>query len=351
MSARPQFSVVTACHQTAPYLPMALDSIAKQKFCDFEAICYVEESTDSSMEICREYAAHDARFRVVSAPKSGAVSSTRNYGIGHAHGDYLVFLDGDDWLADDMLERIAQSLTESGEVDVMAFSMSSTTTDKVDWNRSSSWITNFRPEDEHVVFTGLDAIRKAGRNGGSMHNYTVMCVYRTTFLRECSLLQKPGRIMEDFEWTPRVWYHAKRFAYVHRSFYAYRRRPGSLTTEASSRAVSHLAEHFNTLAQFASECRPPQDIMAIWSNQWLSVLYWFLFHPVTSRKVSDRDRREAIRALFAGGGKDRFLAIAAHATKPKRIAAKFLLLAAHGWVLPAKIFFWCLYYPLAARRR
>jgi hypothetical protein len=115
--------------------------------------------------------------------------------------------------------------------------------------------------------------------------------------------------------------------------------------------VSHLAEHFNTLAQFASECRPPQDIMAIWSNQWLSVLYWFLFHPVTSRKVSDRDRREAIRALFAGGGESGFRAIAAHATKPKRIAAKFLLLAAHGWVLPAKIFFWCLYYPLAARRR
>ena len=350
MSVYPRFSVVTACHQTAPYLPMALDSVAKQKFCDFEAICYVEESTDSSMDICREYAAHDARFRVVSAPKSGAVSSTRNYGIEHAQGDYLVFLDGDDWLADDMLERIAQSLKESGEVDVMAFAMSSTTTNKVDWNRSSSWITNFRPADEHVVFTGFDAIRKAGRNGGSMHNYTVMCVYRTEFLHQHGLLQKPGRVMEDFEWTPRVWYRAKRFTYVHKSLYAYRRRPGSLTTEASSRAVLHLAEHFNSLASFAAENSPPQDILSIWSNQWLSVLFWFLYHPVTSRKVSDKDRSEAICALFKNSGRERFLVIASHASRPKRIAAKFLLLAARGWILPAKIFFRWLYYPLVMHR-
>ena len=350
MSPSPRFSIVIACFQTEPYLKKALDSFASQSFHDFEAICYVEESTDGSLTICNKYAACDTRFTLVSAPKSGAVSSTRNFGVEHARGDYLVFLDGDDWLADDMLGELSNRLSECGDVDVMAFAMTSTTKDEVEWDRGSGWITNFRPEDEHTVFTGLDAIRKAGRNGGSMHNYTVMCVYRTTFLRECSLLQKPGRIMEDFEWTPRVWYHAKRFAYVHRSFYAYRRRPGSLTTEASSRAVSHLAEHFNTLAQFASECRPPQDIMAIWSNQWLSVLYWFLFHPVTSRKVSDRDRREAIRALFAGGGKDRFLAIATHASKPKRIAAKFLLLAVHGWILPARLFFRCLYYPLAAHR-
>jgi len=351
MSPSPRFSIVIAGFQTEPYLKKALDSVASQRFRDFEAICYVEESTDGSLDICKEYAARDTRFTVVSSPKSGAVSSTRNYGIEHAHGDYLVFLDGDDWLAADMLERIYERLSKCGDVDVMAFAMSSTTNDYVEWDRSSDWTTNFRPDDEQSVFSGFDAIRKAGRNGGSMHNYTVMCVYRTEFLREYGLLQKPGRVMEDFEWTPRVWYHARRFAYVHRSFYAYRRRPGSLTTEASSRAVIHLAEHFNSLAFFAAEISPPQDILSIWSNQWLSVLFWFLFHPVTSRKVPDKDRREAIRTLFENSGKDRFLAIATHASKPKRIAAKFLLLAARGWMLPAKVFFRWLYYPMVSRRK
>ena len=351
MNPSPRFSIAIACFQTEPYLNKALDSVAHQTFRDFEAICYVEESTDGSLGICKEFAARDARFRTVSAPKSGAVSSTRNFGIEHARGDYLVFLDGDDWLSADMLEAISGRLSECGDVDVMAFAMTSTSENEVAWDKSSAWITNFRPTDEHAVFTGLDAIRKAGRNGGSMHNYTVMCVYRTTFLRGHALFQKPGRVMEDFEWTPRVWYHAQRFAYVHRSFYAYRRRPGSLTTEASSRAVKHLAEHFNSLALFAIENSPPQDILSTWSNQWLAVLFWFLFHPVTSRKVSDKDRREAIRTLFENSGKDRFLAIASHASKPKRIAAKFLLLAARGWMLPAKVFFRWLYYPLVMRRR
>ena len=90
MINNPKFTIILSGHQTAPYLPKALNSIVAQTFKDFEVICHVEEPTDDSLAICRARAQTDARFKVVSAPKSGAVATTRNYGIDHATGEYLI---------------------------------------------------------------------------------------------------------------------------------------------------------------------------------------------------------------------------------------------------------------------
>ena len=86
MNDRPRFTIVLAGYQTEPYLQKALDSVANQTFRDFEVICYVEECTDRSLEICRAMAERDPRFEVATGPKSGSGGATRNYGIDHASG-------------------------------------------------------------------------------------------------------------------------------------------------------------------------------------------------------------------------------------------------------------------------
>ena len=62
-----KYTIILAGYQTEPYLLKALESIQNQTFSDFEAICYVEESQDSSLAICQKFAEHDSRFKVVSA--------------------------------------------------------------------------------------------------------------------------------------------------------------------------------------------------------------------------------------------------------------------------------------------
>lgn len=345
----PKFTIILAGHQTAPYLPKALDSIARQTFTDFEAICYVEESTDNSLEICRVQAEKDSRFKVVSAPKSGAVATTRNYGIDHATGEYLVVVDGDDWIVPNMLERLAAKLNQVGEVDVLAFVAVSTETENVDLPDAPR-ITNFRTSDSDGAFTGLDAIRRTGRNGGSMHNFTWLNTYRTSFLRENGIRQTDGLLMEDMESTPRIWFAAKQFAYLDEVLYVYRRRPKSLTTESSPRIVTHIARQVRSLLSFETKQKIPADIKKIWSNQWLSVLYWFMFHPVSSRKISDSDRKSALDILFKDGGRKLFIRLTEQASLPKRIALPLILLASAGFQLPAKLFFRQLYYPLLSIR-
>ena len=349
MNSTPLFTIILAGYQTEPYLQKALDSIANQTFRDFEAICYVEESTDRSLEMCRAMADRDPRFIAATGKKSGGVGATRNYGIDHASGEYLVVLDGDDWLAEDMLEKLADKLEKTGHIDLLSFAAVSTETEDVD-PASAPKLTNFSAADQDGVFTGQDAIRRTGRNGGQFRAYTVLNACRTAFLREHRLYQKLG-VMEDFEWTPRVWYCAETMAYLDEVFYFYRRRANSLTTEASSRAVHDLTGHIRSLLTFAASEPVPDDILTIWSNQWVSVLYWFMFHPVTSGKVSDADRKRALDNLLSGEGRAQFLDLLSRASRPKRLARPLILLAAKGIQFPAKVFFRRFYYPLIERRR
>ncbi len=347
---KPLFSIILAGYQTEPYLQKALNSIANQTLRDFEAICYVEESTDRSLEICQAMAQKDPRFIVATGPKSGGVGTTRNYGIDHASGKYLVVLDGDDWLREDMLEKLADKLKQTGTVDVLSFAAVSTKTENVDPS-SAPKLTNFFSGDQKGVFSGQDAIRRAGRNGGQFHAFTVLSIYRTEFLREHRLYQQLG-VMEDFEWTPRVWFHAKKMAYLDEVFYYYRRRANSLTTEASSRIIYDLTGTvLPSLFDFAESKMIPEDILAIWSNQWISVFYWFLFHPVSSKKISDTDRKQVLSNLFAGNGKEQFLRILSHASFPKRLARPLILLTAKGHPFLAKVFFRRIYYPMIEQRR
>ena len=156
--------------------------------------------------------------------------------------------------------------------------------------------------------------------------------------------------MEDFEWTPRVWYYAKKMGYLHEVFYFYRRRANSLTTEASSRIIHDLTSHICSLLFFASSEPVPDDILAIWSNQWTSILYWFMFHPVTSRKIADADRKQALDKLLSGESRTQFLKLLSRASRPKRLARPLLFLAAKGFQRPAKVFFRKIYYPMLERR-
>ena len=349
MNGMPMFTVVLLGYQAEPYLQKALDSIANQTFCDFEVICYVEKSTDRSLEICQAMAERDPRFTVATGPKSGSGGHSRNYGMDHASGEYIAFVDGDDWITEDMLEKLAEKLKETGPLDILAFAC--VTTQSEDANPATlPKHTNFSARDTGKVFSGPDAIRRSGRNGGSFFAYSVLNVYRTGFLREHHLHQ-PGGILEDFAWMPRVWYRAKKMAYLDEIFYFYRRRPDSLTTEASPRIIYDLAENvLPTLFEFSESEAIPEDILTIWSNQWISVFYWFMFHPVSSRKISDQDRKRAFDTLFAGNGKKRFLRVLSRASRPKRLARPLVLLAAKGFQFPAKALFRKVYYPMIEQK-
>ena len=348
---KPFYSIILAGYQNEPYLQKSLDSVANQTFPDFEAICYVEESTDRSLEICQNMAKRDSRFIVATGPKSGGVGATRNYGIDHASGEYLVVLDGDDWIMPDMLEKLADKLKQTGPLDVLAFAAVGTDCEEIDLAQAER-ISAFSEADMNDVFTGLDAVRRAGKliqNKNAFHNFTWLNIYRLDFLREHHLYQTT-KIMEDFESTPRIWYHAKRMAYLDEPLYVYRHRPRSLTTEKSFRLLYDLADQTRSLFSFATATPIPDDVLSVWSNQWISFLYLFLFYPTPSSAYSTAEIKQALKILFAGDGLSHFMQVLSHASRMKRMTKPLILLAAKGWLFPAVFFFHRIYYPMSTWR-
>lgn len=93
----PKISVIIPVYNAEKYLRRCLDSLCAQTFTDFEAICINDGSVDSSGEILKQYAANDSRFVVVDKKNAG-VSAARNDGIKRACGEYIHFMDADDFI-------------------------------------------------------------------------------------------------------------------------------------------------------------------------------------------------------------------------------------------------------------
>jgi glycosyltransferase involved in cell wall biosynthesis len=114
------FSIIIPVYNVEPYLQRCVDSALGQDYPDkFEIILVDDGSTDKSGSICDDYAQKDARIRVVHK-ENGGLSSARNAGVKIATGEYIVFLDSDDWIDDDALARLDGVLTKNA-VDVCAF--------------------------------------------------------------------------------------------------------------------------------------------------------------------------------------------------------------------------------------
>ena len=102
----PLISVIIPVYNVENYLRECLDSVLAQTYSNYEVLLIDDGSTDSSFDICCEYCDKDKRFKVYQKENGGA-SSARNYGLDCAAGEYLYFLDSDDYLKPIALEKMA----------------------------------------------------------------------------------------------------------------------------------------------------------------------------------------------------------------------------------------------------
>ena len=111
-----KISVLIPAYNVARYLPKCLDSVLSQTFKDFEVVLVDDGSTDETVNICDAYANKDSRIRVFHQENKG-ISATRELCLLYAKGDYVQFVDGDDWIEKDMLKSMYEkALVENAEI-------------------------------------------------------------------------------------------------------------------------------------------------------------------------------------------------------------------------------------------
>jgi glycosyltransferase involved in cell wall biosynthesis len=131
---KPVFSVVVPIYKVEKYLEKCIESIINQTFTDFELLLVDDGSLDNCPAICDSYAQKDSRIRVIHKTNGGLVSA-RNTGIKEAKGEYICYVDGDDWIHLDLLKNVYENAISKYAPDMVIYGI----------------VKKFRDHDEEIV--------------------------------------------------------------------------------------------------------------------------------------------------------------------------------------------------------
>jgi len=104
-------SIIVPVYNVEKYIHRCIASILSQTFCDFECILVDDCTPDNSGNICNEYSAYDSRIKVIHKLHNEGLPQARKTGFEHSSGDYIQFVDSDDWIEPDMIEKLYQKAT------------------------------------------------------------------------------------------------------------------------------------------------------------------------------------------------------------------------------------------------
>ena len=205
----PKFSIVIPVHNVEKYLKRTLDSVFNQTYQDFEVIVVNDGCTDKSMEIAKKYKA-----KIIDHKQVG-VSEARNIGEKEAKGEYLLFLDSDDYWDKELLEKINKNI--DNKPDLVRFQVR-TVTDKKE-------ITEYK-EEEFKGLNGIDAFSKIV-NFHFIESIWCYAIKREFYEHEKFKFKK-DMIHEDFGLTPLIVIKASKVNSISYIGYNYYRRSGSI---------------------------------------------------------------------------------------------------------------------------
>ncbi len=281
MSNTSLLSIIIPVYNVEAYLRRCLDSVCSQSYCNLEIICVDDGSTDGSLAILREYEAKDTRVHVISK-SNGGVSSARNAGLNAATGEWVTFVDPDDY----MLPGAYQALIAWAEkgVDMVRYGMLviSEAAGLDDDNAGLQRFFDIRPKGIRT----LDCKSMLDTNWA-----VVTTLFRRSVIEAHNIRFQEGMIMaEDQCFYFAYCAHVGRVAYCRKRFYVYARRAGSCMTsthsaqarlESMEQVLKHVLppwQNSGRLKAFASlwtmQCSTMNHFILLWSLYLGQPLEW-----------------------------------------------------------------------------
>ena len=238
-------SIVIPIYQCKWNIDQIMEDIFAQTYQDYEVLLVDDGSTDGSAELCMEYAARDERVRAIPKEHSG-VSETRNAGIAEAKGEYIAFVDSDDWITPDAYAHML-SLARKYDVKLVCggrYDVSGKTGEKT---------LGLCPAREEVI----SAEELAGRIflWDGCDSSACDKLYHRSILENYRFPE--GKVCEDVPVTYKIVLSAEYVAMSDRPFYHYYHRAGSISkTAAITEKTFHFSQHTETIYPYIRENHP-----------------------------------------------------------------------------------------------
>lgn len=222
---KPKLSIIVPVYNVEKYLHRCVESLLSQTLQDIEIILVNDGSPDNCANICDEYLRKDTRVRVIHK-ENGGLSDARNVGIKIASGEYLMFVDSDDFIELDACYEL-YNVASKKFPEILVGGANK----KIGSNEVKMEFTNSTCK---TINTSYDFVKEQ-LTSKTMYMAAWMNIYRTDFIINNNLYFKNGIYHEDEEWTPRVLLTAENIGYSNRIFYNYIIRDNSITNTKNSR--------------------------------------------------------------------------------------------------------------------
>ena len=273
-------SIIVPVYKVEDYIRECLDSILAQTYPDFELILVDDGSPDDCGRICDDYAKGDNRIKVVHKV-NGGISSARNAGLEVAKGEWIMHVDGDDWIEPDMIESLIEAAQITGADmvigDFVKYGPSA------GYNKLPTWSSDKKKSMTNYIAYVMTTI------WGS--------IAKRSLYADHSLKSPDGiSYCEDFHLIVRLCHFANKIVNVHRPFYHYRYRPTSIMSNMNGKTEADEQWVYQDTIRFFKEQGVYEDYRKVMSWRVLKSAQELLLDPAGHKRFMElfNDGREFI---------------------------------------------------------
>jgi glycosyltransferase involved in cell wall biosynthesis len=274
-----RISIIVPVYNVKQYLEECIESLLRQDLDDFEIILVNDGSTDGSGALCNDYSTRYEFIKVIHK-ENGGLSDARNAGLRATTGEYVVFVDSDDYLAHHALKTIAKSINLS-KPDVVFLEATKIFFDGRLVPMGDGYIKN--AIDNRTKQEVLEHLSKLPKFPGSACTKMI----KADLIKQHNLIFEKGLLSEDIDWTVRLLTAAETFAYCPIDYYYYRQgRASSITASVGSKNLQDLLFIIDKWANQDLGYRPFQrEINAFMAYEYVIVLLIYAsLDTITAKK-------------------------------------------------------------------
>lgn len=273
-------SVIVPVYKVEDYIRECIDSILAQTYPDFELILVDDGSPDDCGRICDDYAKGDNRIKVVHKV-NGGLTSARNAGLDVAKGEWIMHVDGDDWIDPDMIESLIEAAQATGADLVFG-----------DFTKYGPYAGYYK-----LPTWSSDKIKSMSKYIAYMMTTIWGSIAKRSLYADHSLKSPEGiSYCEDFHLIVRLCHFAKKVVNVHRPFYHYRYRPTSIMSNMSRKTEADEQWAYQDTIRFFKEQGVYEDYRKVMSWRVLKSTQELLLDPAGHKRFMElfNDGREFI---------------------------------------------------------
>ena len=270
MQNKVKISIIIPVYNSEKFLEKCLDSLINQTLKDIEIICINDGSKDGSKEILERYARRDNRIILINQENEG-LSCARNNGLKIAKGEYLGFVDSDDWVDIDFFEKLYNAAQKTG-CEIVAG----------DFYRHGKFLKSqkLKYKKQEIVYNPSEKFKKANI---PVYNYIWNKIYKRDKLMALNMLFPVGMVYEDIYWLVKIVFSLNGFATVPNTFYYYRKNSGSTVNQKNAKNRIDFLNSVKELYQFFKDHNIPipphrlgqKDRIKIFGKEIMKIEYYY----------------------------------------------------------------------------